>query len=139
MQQQAQWQSLLKQGTHSLQEIHQIEATHQRRMKSPFAEGRDKHSIHTIGGHSQLAHGQIGVGLKAAAPTAFPQTIRQLPAPGIIHIHNRSRPLASQIGRSKQPGFGLEVGLHRAVEVEVVVGEVRERHAAEPDAVDLWV
>ena len=64
--------------------------------------------------------------LKAASPGSLTQPIRQLPAPGIIHIHHRPRPLTNQIRRGEQQGLGLEIGLHGRVVVEMVLGEIGE-------------
>ena len=46
----------------------------------------------------------------------------------VVHVHHRQPRLL------EQPALGREVGVHRLVEVEVVLGEVREHAAREADA-----
>ena len=92
---------------------------------------------HPLGSHGQIADAQLG-GLIAegAAPAGHPlrlQPFRQLPAPGIIHVHHGA---AAQQRLAEQQRLGLEIGLHRGVVVEVVLGEVGEDGAGEAAAGD---
>ena len=53
-------------------------------------------------------------------------------APLVADVDGRAR---RRVGE-EEPALRLEVGVHRPVEVEVLVREVRERECAQPDAVE---
>src|SRR5690606_32589157 len=63
-------------------------------------------------------HGDLRLGGEAAAPF-------------VVHAHHA----ALRVGRREQGALGLVVALHRAVEVQVVLGEVREAGDVEDDLV----
>ena len=117
-------QAVLEQHPHRLQQVHQIEAAHQRRVERDITGRAMQHAFHACGAELQAIHEQLSAGIfQRTAPALIPQPLRQPAAMGVIAVHHR---LTLEIGRGKQLGLGLEVVLEGGVIVEVVLAEVGE-------------
>jgi hypothetical protein len=62
------------------------------------------------------------------------QLVGELAAVWIAHVDGRGRASPVEVRLGEEPALRVEVVLHRRVEVEVVLGEVREDERAEADA-----
>jgi len=135
LQQLGQGQLLLHKHAHGLQQVHQVEPAHQRRAEAAAAGGGVQRACHALRTHLQVADAQLGpVIAQGAAPAGNSlrqQPLRQLAAPGVIHVHHGA---AAQQRLAEQQRLGLEIGLHRGVVIEVVLGEVGEHRAGEAAA-----
>jgi hypothetical protein len=84
--------------------------------------------------HGQLDVDELDVGVRVGSDRGHrdPDQLQQTPRPRAVEEHH---PPGSE-RREEQAGLGGEVGLHRAVPVEMVLGEVRVDRHGEAGAVD---
>jgi hypothetical protein len=60
------------------------------------------------------------------------ELLSETPTPEVADVHRRGR----RGGSREQPALGCEVLVHRPVEVEVVLAQVREDERVEADAIE---
>ena len=137
LQQHRQGKPQLQQAAHRLQLIHQVEAAQQGRAERPRPHRTHQDAADAIGTEHQLLHAQFSgaARLEGTAPALGTEPFGQAHAPGIIHIHHGGG-IRLQQRRLEQLGLGLEIGLHRGVVIEVVLGEVGENRPGELAATD---
>ena len=130
----------MQQGAHGLQQVHGVKGPHQGRAEAPFPQRAHQGAAHAGRPQLQPPDVQLSAGIhQGTAPAALAQAglqpLDQAGPPGIVAIHHGAPPVfvgrctsnsTTQQGALKQARLGLEIGLHRRVVVEVVLGEVGE-------------
>ena len=110
------------------QAVRHVEVTAQPRLEhDPLDRER-----HALGRRGHVGRPDVRVALDPVGRRRHRRRLEQPSRPRVVGVHHGSR----RMGRREQRGLRLEVGLHRGMEVEVVLREVREGRDVEPHPPD---